>query len=294
MYRISFVILHYMSLSYTQTCVDSILEKDAYGKVDIIIVDNGSSNSSGEELEKIYDRNPNVYIIKIKENLGFAKGNNIGYLYAKKERKSDFIIVTNNDTIFQQELFVAKCIELYKSEKYAVLGPDILTLEGGHQNPLRTELFTLKEIRKTIFKWKILYCYYVLISKYKLFKKITFLNNLYELRKKKSINERNFKVQQEGIVPHGACIVYSPDYIERFNEAFDSNTFMYMEESILACKCKRLHLKILYSPGVQVVHAEKGSTGESFVTDYSRKMFYLKESIRSSGILVSELKRGEK
>lgn len=53
-------------------------------KVSIVIVDNASANGTGRELQQLYQGAENIYVILNPENLGFARGNNVGFEFAKK------------------------------------------------------------------------------------------------------------------------------------------------------------------------------------------------------------------
>lgn len=111
MRKFSFVILHYQTTNDTIKCVESILENVRFDSFNIIIVDNGSTNNSGQILREKYLNNYNIQIIESFENLGFAKGNNLGYNYAKYNTKSDFICLLNNDTYIEQENFIEKIVD---------------------------------------------------------------------------------------------------------------------------------------------------------------------------------------
>lgn len=82
----AFVILHYMAKQETIDCVASILKKTKAEpmKVSIVIVDNASANGTGRELQQLYQGAENIYVILNPENLGFARGNNVGFEFAKK------------------------------------------------------------------------------------------------------------------------------------------------------------------------------------------------------------------
>ena len=66
-----------------------LLSQEKYEDFDlqILVVDNASSDNSVEYLEQHY---PEIKIIKNNSNTGFAKANNIGYDWAKKY-KADYI-----------------------------------------------------------------------------------------------------------------------------------------------------------------------------------------------------------
>jgi hypothetical protein len=70
------------------------LGKIAYPNCEIIVVDNGSTDESGERLKKEF---PQYTLIRNASNLGFAEGNNVGIRYALKSR-ADYVLLLNNDT----------------------------------------------------------------------------------------------------------------------------------------------------------------------------------------------------
>jgi GT2 family glycosyltransferase len=59
--------------------------------MEVILVDNGSTDDSVEYTKEEF---PSVKIIRCEENLGFAKGNNVGI----KNAKGELIVTLNNDT----------------------------------------------------------------------------------------------------------------------------------------------------------------------------------------------------
>jgi GT2 family glycosyltransferase len=80
---ISVVILNYQSLSFAESCVRSVLDSD-YPRFELVIVDNAS--------------NPRVRMIRNKRNLGFARGNNLGY----KNSKGEIVVFLNIDTVVER------------------------------------------------------------------------------------------------------------------------------------------------------------------------------------------------
>ena len=153
MNRFSFVILHYYTVEDTIECVNSILENIKSYKVSIVIVDNASKNNSYRILLSKFSDVDNIHIIKSEKNLGFANGNNLGYLYAKDKLKSDFICLLNNDTVINQYDFVDKCIDKFEESKYYILGPDIVsTVDYKHQNPHKFGVMDIKKINSLLIQ----------------------------------------------------------------------------------------------------------------------------------------------
>ena len=80
--KIVFIILHYLAEEETYRSVDSIKNKIDVEEYKIVIVDNGSPDQSGERLQRKYSNESKIDVILTGKNLGFAKGNNVGFKYA--------------------------------------------------------------------------------------------------------------------------------------------------------------------------------------------------------------------
>lgn len=89
--NVSIVILTYNNLELNRKCINAIL-KYTKGPFELIIVDNASSDGTVEYLKSI--KSERVKTVFNNENLGFARGNNIG----AKEATSGVVVFLNNDT----------------------------------------------------------------------------------------------------------------------------------------------------------------------------------------------------
>lgn len=268
----AFVILHYIALEDTIECVNSIINNLSVPNNDekyIIIVDNGSPNSSFEKLNEVFGEDRNIILIKSDENLGFARGNNLGFMYAKNKLAADFIIMINNDTIIYQNDFLEHINCLYKKYNFAVLGPNITTADGMHQNPFLPCKWTINRLRLTRLKQKIKYCL-TLIGLDRLFLKE------YELDRKESI-----KHDIIGASLHGACLIFSKNYINILNGLCDK-TFLYMEEEMLDLYIKKYNLISVYSPTINIYHKEDVATKSAQKSSLKRKLNKYKYWIESS------------
>ncbi|HEY2726327.1 MAG TPA: glycosyltransferase family 2 protein [Parafilimonas sp.] len=87
---ISIITVNYNNAHITADLLRSILRLE-YSNIEVIVVDNGSSENPCEKLKKII---PSANIILSKKNLGFAGGNNLGI----KAAKGDYLFFVNNDT----------------------------------------------------------------------------------------------------------------------------------------------------------------------------------------------------
>lgn len=257
MKKISFIILHYLTFDDTVECIESITTLDFNDTdVEIVIVDNNSYNDSWGRLVSLYRGNNNIHLIRCAKNIGFAKGNNIGYKYAKQRLKSDFIIVLNNDTLIKDIQFINKMINIYNQESYYVLGPDLITIkENCHQNPLNIS-FNEKKLKLQVINIILIYILEVL--------GINSLRRYLKTNVKKTCHNNMGNMVYSSLkinVPlHGACLIFSPLFVQIIDLPFYPETFLYMEEDILYYICSRFKFKTCYLPNMTVYHKEDVST----------------------------------
>lgn len=273
---ISFVVLHYRTDEDTISCVDSI--EKLCGKKDIVVVDNGSGNGSFEKVKKHYGVKDNIFYIENEKNLGFASGNNVGYSFAKEHLHSGIIVVTNNDTIFNDPDFIKKLQLDISKYKFDVAGPDILSLANNeHQNPVPTKTYSKKEIDKQIIRYLSLY--------------IASRIGLYDILRKKvshatkvNVPNTNWKNVQRNTMLHGATMIFNKRYVENEKYAFRPGTFLYLEENILYDYCNKKGYNTLYLPDLKVTHKEDSSTNSLFTDrkkEKKKREFIFKNIIKS-------------
>ena len=275
MAKIGYVILNYMTYQDSINCVNSILAID--GQKTIVVVDNGSTNESYALLLNQYKDISNVFVIRNQNNMGFAKGNNIGINYIMSRDVCDFIVVLNSDTIIMQKKFGCIIEGEYNYSKFDVLGPQIQTADGDiSSNPVSTRILDKNEILFLIMKRLIkLLLNYIKLNR--------FVNDCgvgnYNLE------EFNNNKRYENVKLHGACLIFSKKYLEKF-EAFDSDTFLYFEEDILYKRIVKYGLKSVYSPKLKIIHLEDGTSKAITNTSREKNIFVLKNEIKSLSILL--------
>ena len=290
--KVSFVILHYNAVTDTIKCVESIikLRRGEQEDVSIIIVDNCSPNGTGQLLKNKYKNTERIDVLLLDKNLGFARGNNAGFIYARKKYNPDFIILSNNDIIIEQENFLSEIVKLYRVHHFAVLGPSIYApYKGIYQNPLREKAYTSKEIKALITNYQKKIILFEIIEKLHCY---PILHNLKRMLKKKQRQKtisNSTSQERTQIVLHGAFLIMSREYISAYPNGLCDKTFMYMEEDILYYMCKEKKLKMLYSPELQVIHNEGASTQNALKSRVRKSIFEFKNTIKSAYILLEIL-----
>ena len=91
--KFSIIIVSFNTEDFLKKCLTSIKENvSSRIKYEVIVVDNASKDNSVEMVKKEF---PEVILITSKQNLGFAKANNLGL----KKAKGDYVLFLNSDTI---------------------------------------------------------------------------------------------------------------------------------------------------------------------------------------------------
>ncbi len=132
------LLVNYNRAEDTVACVES-LRQSTFRDFDIIIVDNASHDGSAGIFEA---RCPEATILRNKENLGFAEGNNTGIQHAL-EQGSKYVLLLNNDTTVDPRALEV-LISTMESHPYpGIVGgkvryfdrPELLWFAGGYFNP---------------------------------------------------------------------------------------------------------------------------------------------------------------
>jgi len=117
--RIFVIILNWNGREVLGPCLDSLMRVTG-PPLEIIVVDNGSTDSSQEIVRQDF---PGVELIENGENLLFAGGNNIGIEVAL-DRGAEFILLLNNDTEVDSS-FAAGMLAAFDDPAVGVTGPRI-------------------------------------------------------------------------------------------------------------------------------------------------------------------------
>ncbi len=98
MKKTAIIIINWNSFDCTFDCLES-LSQMTYADYDIILVDNGSKDSSGERLKQEF---PYVIFLKLDENIGFTGSNNLAMNYSIN-RDYKYTLLLNNDTFVEPD-----------------------------------------------------------------------------------------------------------------------------------------------------------------------------------------------
>lgn len=138
MRKVFVILLNWNNWHETRECLESLKEIN-YSNVEVLIVDNGSSEETRNEVKRFVTDGLGfkIKILWNSTNLGFAGGNNVGIKYAL-EHGADYILLLNNDTVVAPD-FLTELVKVAESDSsFGILGAriykygtDELVFDGG-------------------------------------------------------------------------------------------------------------------------------------------------------------------
>ena len=263
--KVCIVILNWNTWHDTIECLKSINAMD-YSNIDIVIVDNGSTNDSIKHIEawglenslSVFIENDDVdisggnpkwsrpktkqhlVILKSRENVGFAKGNNIGSRYALSH-DADYILLLNNDTIVSKDCLrkLVHCAESHS--KVGCVWPKVLKEDGSIQ----------------IYPEKLQENFLDIIKGIHI---VSVISNLFSIKrcKEQPFSEKWPEKPIEVPGTAGCCLLLKTELIYQIG-LLDENTFLYGEERILSKRIERSDMSIWLEPSATIIHKGKKS-----------------------------------
>ncbi|EOU1702956.1 glycosyltransferase [Clostridium perfringens] len=209
------VVLNYNDYLTTKNFIEKIKQYSNLEK--IIIVDNNSTDNSYELLMKL--KSSKIEVIKCPKNNGYASGNNFGIKYAEYKFNPKYVIISNPDVYFDEEVINEIENIMETNPKYAM------------------GTCTMKEKEKT----RNLNAYKTSNYKHNLITILPILGRIYN-NKFIKYDEDYFKREYSEVeVIPGSFFIARLDYLKKVNY-FSEETFLYCEEEILGYKLKNNNL----------------------------------------------------
>lgn len=238
---VSVVIVSFNAKEMMAKCLESIFKFTKDVSFEVIVVDNASTDGVTEYLKEIshssmVTRN-NFKLIESKENLGFAKGNNLGI----KEAKGRYVFFLNNDTELVENSLERLKVWMDAHADVAVVSSQMLSSEQK-LSPTGGFFPSLKKV----FAWAF------------------FLDDVPFLQfYGSSYHPHSSKMYEKEFFPDwvtGSIFFVRKEAINQVGN-FDDNMFMYGEELEWCMRFKKAGWKIGYTPITKIIHHERGSQG---------------------------------
>lgn len=241
--KLSIIIVNWNTRELTLNCIKSIFKYQPMFKFEVIVVDNGSTDASIEAFSKLQKTNHNIQIIKNKNNLGFAKANNIGM----RKSKGENILLLNSDTRVIKGT-IEKMLDFADEHKDAgVVVPRLLNEDGSIQD----SVFRIPTIRRNISQWW--------------FGKKGILDKYYP--------KNTTKVE----IAVMAAFLITPQAIKRIG-LLDERYFMFYEDYDYCRRVRKAGLSIYYLSTVNIYHLH-GASGKS-TAEFDKQWYRLLKGSR--------------
>ena len=225
--HIKILILNWNGKHLLKPCLDSVSAID-YPNYSVLVIDNGSTDNSVEMVKEKY---PQVDIIELKKNYGFAGGYNRCFTQLRDEY-SEFVLLLNNDTEVDPNI-LSSFIQakdkygdnhLYGGKIFYKNNPEKIWYAGGNVN-LKYLKISHRGIRQT------------------------------------DSVEYSKPMQTDYIT--GCCLFTSMEIINQLN-GFDELFNMYGEDVDLCLRAKDAGLFCYYWPDAKLWHLVSASLGGAF------------------------------
>jgi hypothetical protein len=214
---ISVIIVNYNGKRFLFDCLSSILSQ-VYCPVEVIIVDNASSDGSVEYSQKNF---PQVKVITLSSNRGFAGGTNAGIRAAKGE----FILTLNNDTIVDSHMLEEIVRPMLAESCIGICGSKMLLPDGRINS-------TAICISRSGAAWD---------------------------RGMGEPDDGQYDVAEEVFGSCAGAALYRHTMLNEIG-LFDEDFFLYMEDVDLAFRARLSGWKCMYVPSARVIHVHGGTT----------------------------------
>jgi len=140
--KVSAIVLTYNNLALTKDCLDSLEMYSNDVDLEIVVVDNASSDGSPAYLSSWAASRPNVKLVLNSDNRGFAAGNNQGLAAAT----GDYLVILNNDTVVTRGWARRMVNHFRNAPEIGILGP--LTNNIGNEARVDTRYITLDAMHR--------------------------------------------------------------------------------------------------------------------------------------------------
>ncbi len=216
------IVINWQQPLITVECINSLQRMD-YPNKRFLLIDNGSEDNSSEYFQSTIPRIP---LIAMPENLGFAKGANVGLRYAL-QKGFEHALLINNDAFPKKDMLtrlhreIRPDIALLSPKIYYKSEPDRIWFAGGERHP------TLLEVRN---------------------------------RGQGEMDGPQWQTSRDVDYLLGTCLLVNLPLVAKLS-FFDERYFMYYEDLDLSLRCQLAGLRLRLVSDAHLHHRVSVSSG---------------------------------
>ncbi len=246
-----------ISINYNQSLVTlefiESLSHLTYPNYEIIIIDNASPSDNPDLIKEKY---PNTTLIKSKENLGFAGGNNIGIINSNGK----YLLFINNDTEVELNFLEPMVDAFEEDDKLGMVSPKIIFHHSKEQK----------------------------IMQYAGGTEINYIKGTGRFYGYGEVDKEQYKTTYTNLI-HGAAVMVPRELMKTVG-VWPDVFFLYYEEIDWSEHFKRSGYKLKYIAESTIYHKESISIGKAtplrvFYMNRNRQLFIRRNATASKKIL---------
>lgn len=236
--KISIIILNYKTKHLLRLILKNLQALQIPVPHEIIVIDNASEDGSVEMVKELY---PNVTLIHSPDNVGHAKGNNLGIAQAKGE----YLLIINTDIIIADASSITTVLDyMHDNPDVGIVGPQLRNGDGSIQascfRPYGsfTPLFRRTPLGRLGFAQRDLQRH--LMTDF----------------------DHDTMIDADWIL--GACLFVRKSALEKAG-AFNEDFFLYFADFELCDRLRFYGYRIVYFPDVNIVHYHRRESAQHSV-----------------------------
>ena len=239
--QVAILIVSYNHRDDLADCLPSLLVSQIRGiSTSVTLVDNMSSDGTATFVRKKF---PEVEVIEINENLGFAGGNNLGFKHIIKSKpETQYVVLLNPDTVVEPDWLLPMVEYMQTNTNVAIVQPKIRLYSTYTKSNKRINTAGNE-------------------SHFLGFGFVTAFNE---------IDDGRFDTIRPIDFASGAAQMIRADLIQTHG-LFDESMFMYLEDAELSWKMRQLGYQVVYIPKSVVYHKHDPDKTMKFFFYYLEK-----------------------
>jgi N-acetylglucosaminyl-diphospho-decaprenol L-rhamnosyltransferase len=220
---VSIIILSWNTCSLMRECLASIVEYGAGYELEIIVIDNGSTDGTQAMIQKEF---PDVQLVQNLENVGFARGNNQGVALSR----GHYLLLLNSDAMLKAGSLDALVTLTKTQPRLGMAGARLINPDGSFQ------------ASHTPFP-----------NQWREFLILSGLGRIFMGRWFPSRGPEEQKGPQLVDYVEGACMFFKREaYLDV--KGLEESFFMYAEDVDLCYRLKQIGWQVWYHPNAEIIH----------------------------------------
>ncbi len=256
---ISIIIVSYNGCGHLRRTLASLQAHKPAAESETIVVDNDSRDGSADMVASEF---PDVRLLRMPRNLGFAAGANRG----AREATGEGIVLLNPDTEIEVDPFTPMLAYMKEHAEAGIVAPRLLNPDGSLQLSCRS----FPSFSTALF------------NRYSLLTRL-FPRNRYS-RQYLLSNWQHDSVREVDWAS-GACLMIRRSLFEQIG-LLDEGYFMYIEDVDLSQRVHRAGLEVVYLPQASVVHhigqSSRTLASRSILARHRSMWHYYKKYLRKN------------